>query len=362
MEPDLYQIARAVARAFYYVHDDYLNGFCFWVERVFPSAEGDAYNGTCIAYNERQERWYRVGYTFDPAARPDDEDTPRYIAQVAFAPEETWEEVEWVWAPVAGDGERGWDQLNRRKLALILRGLDPGNDDAADVLTRRLPGQATPQLGAVQHRTVRCEVRRTDGEARTTLIINTADLDSHRTIVDPAGGEWDEFRGRFFINHDLNLLAGFSPEPRMEGGNWVVTIDDAAWDHDDPEVERWFGKVKRGLCDEVSLGFRPVEGRWETVNVEGREERVFRYTRWKGLEWSFVGMGSNPGAVVTERARPSDDEPPTVSTETPAPAEERGAPAVRQIPLSALRAAVERKRADRRQRAHHEALKRLGRA
>src|SRR5690606_38313645 len=129
-------------------------------------------------------------------------------------------------------------------------------------------------------------------------------------------------------------------------------------------------KVKRGLCDEVSLGFRPVEGRWETVNVEGREERVFRYTRWKGLEWSFVGMGSNPGAVVTERARPSTEEPaPTgatrraVSAETSAD-EERDAPAsaVRQIPLSALRAAVERKRAERKARARQEALKRLGRA
>src|SRR5690606_27741205 len=135
---------------------------------------------------------------------------PRYIAQVAFAPEETWEEVEWVWAPVAGDGERGWNTLNQRKLALAL-----GSGDGLDVQTRRLPGEAAARLGAVQHRTVRCEVRRTDGEARTTLIINTADLDSHRTIVDPAGGEWDEFRGKFFINHDLDLLAGRSPEPRL---------------------------------------------------------------------------------------------------------------------------------------------------
>ena len=204
----------------------------------------------------------------------------------------------------SGDGERAFGPMQARKISL-LTGAD---DRAADpvqlgaVQTRRLPADAPDALGVYRQRSLTAEVRRAEGETRTTVVINTAAVDNHRTIIDPAGGEWDEFRHRFLINHDPNLLAGESPTPELRDGQWVVSVDDDAWDHDDPQITRWFNKVKRGLCREISLGFRPIDGRWETVEADGRSERVFRFTRWKGLEWSFVGLASNAEAVVTERS------------------------------------------------------------
>lgn len=307
-EHDLYEIARAINRAFYYRHDG--GGRWWWVQHVYPSAEGDAFAGSCIAYAEHEDRWYRALYTFDPAAERSD-DEPDFASQVSFTDEAEWTEVQHAWLPVmtASSEERaGYDA---RKLSFFtLAGT------AAE--TRGMGATNAPSMTT---RSLECEVRYMPEERSTTVIVTTGAVDNHRTIFDPNGADWSDFAGRFFINHDYGLLAGRADAPVRQGDAWVATIDDDAWDHDDPEVERWFRKVKSGLCDRVSLGAMPVEGQWE--DADDGSGRVYRFTKWRGMEWSFVGLGSNLDAVVTQRSN------------EPAPAERAASPATATAPRAA---------------------------
>ena len=302
MRLDLYALAALVARSLYRQLDDWSGPDyrSFYAENVYgTSAQSDA--AEVVAWEEGAGKWYRIPYTLGV------EDGTR---TVVFADETEWEQVEWEWVPVtgepSGDAERAFAPMQHRKMALLTAAEERVGSTGSSLgalQTRAGNDPASPDaLGVHRTRAVTFEVRRDEEARSTTLVINTGAVDGHRTIVDPSGAEWDEFRGRFFINHDLGLLAGFSPEPSLRNGNWEVTISDDDWDHEDPEVERWYRKVKSGLCREASLGFVPLDGVWENHDVHGRTERVFRFTRWKGKEWSFVGMASNGEAVVTERA------------------------------------------------------------
>ena len=308
---DLYFVISLVSRALYRQLDNWGDGEyrSYYAENVYGStAIGDA--AEVVAWEENQGKWFRIPYTIDSAG--DDRHT------VTFADESEWTEVEWEWVPVAGepagDGERAFAPMQHRKTALLTA---PDDAAAAARMGAMLQRSATNDptapdaLGVHRRAAFGFEVRRDDQQRQTTLIISTGGVDGPRTIVDPEGGDWSEFRERFFINHDLNLLAGESPVPTLRNGQWEVTVSDDAWDHDDELVERWFRKVKSGLCREISLGFVPLDGVWETREVHGAETRVFRFTRWLGKEWSFVGMASNGEAVVTERSA----EPLTITAE-----------------------------------------------
>jgi len=158
-----------------------------------------------------------------------------------------------------------------------------------------------PQLGQYQRRTYNADVRRSSDGQSTTVIINTDAVDGHGTIVDPSGMRLQHgnrrFSRNFFINHDMNLLAGESPDPQYRGDALQVQVSDDAWDHEDELVERWYRKVKKGLLTQASIGFMPIDGEY----TERNGERVYRYTDWMLREWSFVPIASNPEADVTSR-------------------------------------------------------------
>jgi hypothetical protein len=161
--------------------------------------------------------------------------------------------------------------------------------------------QRGPQLGQYQRRTYNADVRRSSDDQSTTVIINTDAVDGHGTIVDPEGMRLEHgnrrFSRNFFINHDMNLLAGESPQPQLRGGSLQVQVHDDAWDHEDELVERWYRKVKKGLLTQASIGFMPIDGEY----TERNGQRVYRYTDWMLREWSFVPIASNPEADVTSR-------------------------------------------------------------
>lgn len=359
MRLDLYALAALVSRSVYRELDEWgpdaeerRDCYC---ENVFGLvAQGDA--AEVVIWEAVSERWFRIGYTLT-------------AGEVMFAERATWTEVEWEWVPVAGepsgDGERSIAPMQQRKIALLSA---PDEAAAAVRMGTMLQRSATndpaaPDALGVYHRSAfGFEVRRDEQARSTTLVITTGSVDGHRTVVDPDGADWSDFRGRFFINHDLNLLAGESPVPVLRNGQWEVTISDDAWDHDDELVERWFRKVKSGLCREISLGFVPLDGVWETREVHGAETRVFRFTRWLGKEWSFVGMASNGEAVVTERAAAPaivvDAATPTVRAAEPARRAEPDAPTLTVLSPAQVREALRQ----RDERAHREALRRRGQA
>ncbi len=273
----LEQRASLVRRTFYRLFDgrphDAERNQWWWIEYV--------YGDHCIAYAAHAERWYRVGYTLDESGAD---------PVVTFAEETMWEQVTMTWTPVAdGNGVRSMASLRIRKLPDVMP------EDLPAIITR--DGHT-----GYQTRSMSGQVRYIESERRTVVTLNTSDIDSHRTIIDPAGGDWTtHFRGKFFLGHDMMRVAGLSPAPELRDGNWVVSLSDDDWDLEDPDIANWHRKVKRGFVDEVSIGFEPVDGQWETHEINGTEQRVFRFTKWYGREFSWVGMGSNPGAVVTER-------------------------------------------------------------
>jgi len=209
--------------------------------------------------------------------------------------------------------------------AFGVRVYQPGDDgwEASDVLTVHRAGALTkiegfpedrsapavhtglqergPQLGQYQRRTYNADVRRSSDDQSTTVIINTDAVDGHGTIVDPEGMRLQHgnrrFSRNFFINHDMNLLAGHSPDPQYRGGSLQVQVHDDAWDHEDELIARWYRKVKNGLLGQASIGFMPIDGEYE----ERHGQRVYRYTEWMLREWSFVPIASNPEADVMSR-------------------------------------------------------------
>jgi phage head maturation protease len=168
-----------------------------------------------------------------------------------------------------------------------------------------------PVRGERARRDFPIEVRRTrasgsDVDNRTTVTINTLDEDRHGTIIEPKGARLDEY-GRnpvVLINHDYSLLAATSSVSRSETA-LVANLSDEDWDHDDPEVERWFRKLKRGLLKAASIGFMVHDYVEEMIDPEGdpRDWRNLRYriTDWELVEWSLVSVPSNPAALVTQR-------------------------------------------------------------
>lgn len=148
-------------------------------------------------------------------------------------------------------------------------------------------------------------------EDRTTVTINTAQEDRHGTQIEPGGARLEEYARNpvVLINHNPNLLACTSTV-RLAERNGAQVLEamhtDEDWDHEDDLVERWFTKLKRGILRAASIGF-VVHGRErELIDPEGdpydwKNIRV-RITDWSLLEWSYVTVPSNSGALVTARS------------------------------------------------------------
>jgi phage head maturation protease len=133
------------------------------------------------------------------------------------------------------------------------------------------------------------------------ITINTSTLDRYGTVIEPDGVNMDNYRKNpvFLINHDPNLLAGSGANVRMQGGKLIAEVDDDNWDQDDPQIKRWYNKVKNGTMRASSIQFLPLEWNEEEDEDNGRFMRI---TNWELLEWSFVTLPGNPDAVRTARS------------------------------------------------------------
>lgn len=149
----------------------------------------------------------------------------------------------------------------------------------------------------------RC-IRRSSDNKRTVVTINTDAKDRHGTIIDPEGGDITGYRQNpvFLINHDHNMVAGNDANVRLQNGQWIAEVDDEDWDLEDPEIQKWYNKVKNGFVRMASIGFMPTKiERVTEEDEEGNEERKIIIREWDMLEWSFTPIGSNPEALVQQR-------------------------------------------------------------
>lgn len=154
------------------------------------------------------------------------------------------------------------------------------------------------------------EVRRSSDQKSTVAIINTGALDRHGTIIEPMGISLDNYRKNpvFLINHNYNMLAGNGAVVRLQDGKLVAEVPDDAWDKDDPEVMRWYNKVKNGKCKMTSIGitYSSDDVEVETRNIDGQDMEIPIIRKCELSEFSWVSVGSNPEALIVQRNLSND--------------------------------------------------------
>jgi phage head maturation protease len=156
-----------------------------------------------------------------------------------------------------------------------------------------------PQIGESCIRQVQADVRRSSDNKKTVVVINTADVDTYGTIIEPSGCDLTRYNDNpiVLINHDFMLVAGTS-SVALRNNQLVAEMPDDAWDLEDAEIAKWFNKVKRGIVKGASIRFNPISV--EPVTIDNVE--YWRISKWELLEWSFASVNSNPKTLVSERA------------------------------------------------------------
>lgn len=129
---------------------------------------------------------------------------------------------------------------------------------------------------------------------RVTAVISTGDLARDDAIVDPAGWVLDNYQRNPVVlwGHDDGAMPLARTLDVQATPRELIAV--AEFDADDPDAARLFKKVQRGFVNATSVRWLPLDA--EFREVEGRSVLVF--TRQELLEWSFVAIPADPGAVI----------------------------------------------------------------
>lgn len=110
----------------------------------------------------------------------------------------------------------------------------------------------------------------------------------------------------FLADHDGYSVArtlGVVESARLEKGRGVAVVRFAKAE-DDPEADKVFRKIKDGIIQNVSVGYRIHK--LEKVEESSGEIPVYRATDWEPFEISAVAMGADDGAGFRSAADPKE--------------------------------------------------------
>lgn len=151
------------------------------------------------------------------------------------------------------------------------------------------------------------ELRDVNGQDGTvTAVISTGNVARDGMVIDPAGWDFENYNRNPVVLWSHNDMA--MPIARTVE---LIALEDqlvarAQLDMDDPEAIRLLGKIERGFVNSTSVRWDPKET--ETREIDGRKTLVF--TRQELLEWSFVAIPADPGAVIVRSdGRPVEYQP-----------------------------------------------------
>lgn len=136
---------------------------------------------------------------------------------------------------------------------------------------------------------------------RVEAVISTGDMARDDAIIDPAGWDFTNYRRNPIVLFNHNDHGGL-PVARTVSGptpNGAELIATAEFDAADPEAMRLLGKIQRGYINSTSVRWIPK--RWEyvkTTGTNGEERSVLVFREQELLEWSFVNIPADPGAVI----------------------------------------------------------------
>ena len=148
---------------------------------------------------------------------------------------------------------------------------------------------------------------RADGEADSALvtaIISTGDIARDGAIIDPEGWDFSDYERNPVVlyGHDDGAGSGAMPVARtIEGPSTAEgTISATAeFDRDDDIAMRLLGKIRRGFINATSVRWLPIRTEWvEKPERHEGEDKVLVFREQKLLEWSFVPIPADPGAVI----------------------------------------------------------------
>ena len=182
-------------------------------------------------------------------------------------------------------------------------------------------------------------LRAIDDERMTVqAVIATGDIARDDAIIDPKGWDFTNYMKNPVVLFNHNDFSGMPVARTIEGptagANEVIAT--AEFDREDPEAVRLYGKIKRGYINATSVRWNPLEWEWRDTGEGERKQRVLVFMRQELLEWSFVNIPADTGAVIlradgagidiTQFTAPEDDppssRPDSEDAELPAPAPE----------------------------------------
>lgn len=110
---------------------------------------------------------------------------------------------------------------------------------------------------------------------------------------------------------DLGAVLGVVENARLEGKKGAAIVRFAK-PEDDPEADKVFRKVKDGILQNVSVGYRVY--RLEKVEDGADKVPVMRATDWEPYELSVVPMGADDGAGFRSASSDARPNPCVIST------------------------------------------------
>lgn len=149
---------------------------------------------------------------------------------------------------------------------------------------------------------------RQEGSGETKWVINDSSIDRHGTIIPPENLDLSNYRESPVVFTDhwpmAENLIGNSTVTLEEGRLIATMLDGDFSDGGDWSLQREvkrdvYHSVKHGKLRGASIGFRGI---WEQVDDDEERGHLMRLKEGELVEWSMIGVPSNPGALLTERS------------------------------------------------------------
>ncbi|OBQ58035.1 hypothetical protein EFV37_13180 [Mesorhizobium loti] len=138
------------------------------------------------------------------------------------------------------------------------------------------------------------------GVRQVRAIVSTGELDRMGDIIDQAGIKLDAFRRSPTVlwQHDSDHPIAKALSVSMEGGKLVALVQfpDVGVSAKSDEV---YGLIKAGIINSTSIGFMPLK----SVPIDpSKPYGGLRFISCELLEFSFVSVAANAGALITGRS------------------------------------------------------------
>lgn len=143
-------------------------------------------------------------------------------------------------------------------------------------------------------------LRQLDQKAMTVeAVISTGNIARDQMIIDPDGWDFTNYRRNPVVlwGHD----DGAMPVARTVGEITKTStelIATAEFDKEDPEAARIFGKIQRGFVNSTSVRWLPKRTEIRAIQTEHGERDTLVFVEQELLEWSFVSIPADPGAMI----------------------------------------------------------------